>query len=68
MVWVGRDLIDHLVPTPLHGEGHLPLDQVAQSPVQPGLEPFQAWGIHSFSGRPVPVAHHPQCKEFFSYF
>ena len=23
--------------TPCHGQGHLPLDQVAQSPVQPGL-------------------------------
>jgi len=31
MVWVGRDLIDHLVPTPCHGQGHLLLEQVAQS-------------------------------------
>ena len=31
MVWVGRDLKDHLVPTPCHEQGHLPLDQVAQS-------------------------------------
>jgi len=30
MVWVGRDLKDHLV--------HLLLDQAAQSPVQPGLD------------------------------
>jgi len=22
---------------PCHGQGHLPLDQVAQSPIQPGL-------------------------------
>jgi len=32
MVWVGRDLKEHLVKTP-----HLPLDQVTQSPIQPGL-------------------------------
>ncbi|KAK4822675.1 hypothetical protein QYF61_019042 [Mycteria americana] len=39
---------------PCHGQGHLPLDQVAQSPIQPGLEHFQGWDIHSFSGQPVP--------------
>ena len=37
---------DHLVQTPSHGEGHLPLDQVAQSAIQPDLEHFQRWGIH----------------------
>ncbi|KAJ7407078.1 hypothetical protein BTVI_63908 [Pitangus sulphuratus] len=31
MVWVERDLKDHLVPTPCHGQGHLPLG-VAQAP------------------------------------
>jgi len=31
MVWVGRDLKDQLVPTHLHGQGHLLPDQVAQS-------------------------------------
>jgi len=45
MVWVGRDLIDHLVPTPCHGQVHLPLDQAAQSPVQPGLGHCQGGGI-----------------------
>ena len=30
MVWVGRDLNDHLVPTLCREQGHLPLDQVAQ--------------------------------------
>ncbi|KAK4821027.1 hypothetical protein QYF61_012113 [Mycteria americana] len=54
MVWVGRDLTDHPVPTPCHGQGHLPPDQVAQSPIQPGLEHCQGWGIRSFSGQPVP--------------
>jgi len=28
MVWVGRDLKDHLVPAPLPERGHLPPDQV----------------------------------------
>jgi len=61
MVWVGRDLKDHLVPTPL------PLDQVAHSPIQPGLEHFQGGGSHSFSGQPGPVLR-PMitCKETLS--
>ena len=40
MVWVGRDLTDHLVPTPCHEQGHLPPAQGAQSSIQPGLEHF----------------------------
>ncbi|KAK4812888.1 LOW QUALITY PROTEIN: hypothetical protein QYF61_024244 [Mycteria americana] len=48
-----------------HRSGHLQLDQVAQSPTQPGLEHFQGWGIHSFSGQPVPVPHHLIVKSFF---
>ena len=67
MVWVGKDLKDHLVPPPCHGQGHLPLAQVAQSPVQPGLEPFQGGGSHSFSGQPVPVSHHPHREELLPY-
>ena len=58
IVWVGRDLKDHRVPTPL------PLDQVAQGQIQPALERFQGWGIHSSSGQPVPAPHHPHSKEF----
>lgn len=30
MVWVLRDLSDHLVSNPCHGQGHLLLDQIAQ--------------------------------------
>jgi len=41
MVSIGRDLKDHLIPTPCHEQGHLPLHQVAQSSIQPGLEHFQ---------------------------
>jgi len=51
--------------TMLHGQGHLPLDQAAQSPIQPGLEHFQGGGIHSFSGQPVPVPQNPHRKNFF---
>jgi len=58
MVWVGWDLKDHLFP------GHLPLDQVAQSPVHPGLERLQGLSIYTFSGHPVPVTHHPCSEEF----
>ena len=49
---------------PCHEQGHLPLDQVAQSSIQPGLERCQGGGIHSFSGQPVPVFHHPHGEEF----
>jgi len=38
MVWVRRN---HPDPTPCHGQGQLPLDQVIESPVQPGLGHFQ---------------------------
>ena len=58
MVWVGRELIDHLVPTPL------PLDRVTQSPIQLGLEHCQGGGFHNFSGQPVPVPHHTHGEEF----
>jgi len=49
----------HLVQLPCNKYGHLQLDQVAQSPVQPGLECFQGWGIYHLSGKLVPVFHHP---------
>jgi len=51
---------------PCHGQGHLPLEQVAQSPIQPGLEHCQGGGSHSFSGQQVPVPHHPVSKECLS--
>ena len=49
---------------PCHGQGHLPLDQGAQSPGQPGLEHCQGGGSHNLSGQPVPGPHHPQSEEF----
>lgn len=41
--WFGLEgtFKNHLVPTPCRGQGRLPLDQLSQSPVQPGLEPCQ---------------------------
>jgi len=65
MVWVGRHLKAHLVPTPCHEQGHLPPDQVAQSSIQPGLEHCQGGGSHSFSGQPGPVFHPLMVKNFF---
>ena len=50
-----------------HRQGHQPphliLDQVAQGPIQPGLEHLQGWGIHNLSGQPVPAPHHSPGKE-----
>lgn len=43
MVWVGKDLKEHLVPNPCCGLGHLSLDLVAQSFIQHGLKHFQGW-------------------------
>lgn len=49
VAWVGRDLC--------HGQGTLPLDQLEQSSILPGLKHFQGWDTHSFPGLLVPVAH-----------
>lgn len=37
MAWVRRDLKDYSQPS-CHGQGHFTLHQVAQGPIQPGLE------------------------------
>lgn len=42
---------------PHRGQGHLILNQVAPKPIQPGLERFQGWSVHKFSGKCVPVTH-----------
>jgi len=57
----------HPAQPPCSEQGHLQLDQVAQSPVQPGLGCFQGWGLHCLSGQPVPVFQHPHCKKFLPY-
>lgn len=40
MGWVERDFKDQLIPAPFHGKGHFPLEQIGQSPIQPGIEHF----------------------------
>uniref|UniRef100_A0A803YHE8 Ketimine reductase mu-crystallin n=1 Tax=Meleagris gallopavo TaxID=9103 RepID=A0A803YHE8_MELGA len=52
-------------PNPLLYAGTPPIAQVAHSPIQPGLECFQAGGIHSLTGQPVPVSHSLTVKNFF---
>ncbi|XP_064516070.1 ras-related protein Rab-15 isoform X2 [Pseudopipra pipra] len=53
------------VATPCLGQGHLPPGQVASSPIQPGLGHSQgSRGSHSFSGKSIPMLHHPHSKEF----
>jgi len=54
-------------PTPCHAQGHLQPDQVALSPVQPGLECFQGWGIDHLSGQPMPGPHHPHHNKFLPF-
>jgi len=53
----------HLTQSPYNKQGHLQLHQVAQSPVQPGLESLQGWGIDHLSGEPGPGFHHLHCKK-----
>jgi len=66
LVWVGRDLTDHLgIPTTLPRAGTHSTGPVCSKPFQPGLERFQGRDIHSFSGQPAPVPHYPQSEEFF---
>jgi len=42
MARVEKDLKDHLVSTPCHGQSHQPLDQATQSHIQPGKAKLQA--------------------------
>ena len=63
MVWVGRDLKDNLVSTSLLW-GYLPLDEVAQSPIQPSFEHFQSWNIHNISVHLLQWFITLHCEEF----
>lgn len=38
---VEKNLKDHLIPPSCHGQELLPLDQVVQDHIQPGLEHFE---------------------------
>lgn len=57
-VCAGKELLKVTWSKPCKEQGHLTLDQVSQSPVQPDLGCLQGWGIHHQSGHPVPVLHH----------
>ena len=59
MGFVGMDLKDHLVPTPLPRAGTPPTLPKAPS----SLALSTSRDIRSFSGQPVPGPHHPQSKE-----
>jgi len=44
MAWVEKNHIDHLISTPCYVQGRQPVDEAAQSHIQPGLECLQEWG------------------------
>lgn len=54
MVWVKG----HVVQLSFNTQGCFQLDQVTQSPVQPGPGCFQGRDIHHLSGKPVTMFHH----------
>lgn len=60
--WNGLCWKGQLAVTFCNDQGHLPRDQMAQVPIQPGPEGFQGCSRHSFSGEPFQVFHHPQNK------
>jgi len=48
-----------------YGQGHLPLDQVAHSPIQPGLECFQGGGFTTSVGNLFQCVTTLTVKNFF---
>jgi len=48
MVWIGRDLKDHPIPTSCHW--YLSPVEAAQGHIQPGLEHLQGWGTTASVG------------------
>jgi len=57
----------HVVQYPCSEQGQLQTNEISWSPVQPGLECFQGWGIYLLSGQPVSGFHHPHCKKSLPY-
>lgn len=62
MVWTGKGIIDHLIPTPICEQGHLLLGQIAQSPIQLGLGHFQGWASTASVGTCASASPLPQEK------
>ncbi|SGA33774.1 Uncharacterised protein [Chlamydia abortus] len=60
MEWPGLKRTPKIIwfQPPCRGQGGQPLDQAAQSHIQPGLQCLRGWGVHSLSGQVVPVRHH----------
>jgi len=65
--WLEGTFRGHPAQPPCSGQGQLQLDQVGQSSIQSDTECFQVWGIDHLSGQPLPVFHHPHCKDFLPY-
>lgn len=67
--WLGLEgtLRDHLIPTFLPCSGTLSARPGCSKPIWPGLQHFYGWGMHNFSGQPIPVSHPPLSKEFIPY-
>lgn len=57
----------HLVQTSCSDQGHPQLGHIAQSLIQHSLDSFQGWEFYHLSGQPVPIFHHPHCKNSFSF-
>ena len=55
--WLKRTTVIIQFQPPCYVQGRQPLDQAAQSHIQPGLECLQGWGIHNLLGQPIPVCH-----------
>jgi len=64
MVYVGRDVKNHLFPNSLARAGTTATGLVAEKSIQPDLQHIQEWGIQSFSCQSVSVPHHPHSEEF----
>lgn len=64
MVWVGTNLKRHLVPSPCHGKGHLPLNQAAPRPTQPGLELLQDGESTTFQAKLFECLSLPERQEW----
>lgn len=64
-VSAGSDLKPSHSNPSANGQGHLPLTQIAQTPIQPGLECLQQWGIHNNSRPLVQCLTTFKVKNFF---
>lgn len=51
MVWTGENLKDHPVPAPHHRQGHLPQEQVAESPSNLALNTSRDWASITSLGK-----------------